>query len=199
MTVPALMSNTNGEEYRSKLKKAISGVNQALVLHYALEGLTAQDYSTPEDLINNVFKKRMNVIEIDDNTFPKGYNLNAGDCYELSAKNTFITQDGILFCITDLNWNNGSSYSGSDETKRPCNSFNTVPCSYYVGSPNLTIDVNAFKTPNKSTEYSSSPSDRYFAQIYNTKVEPLGAATDIINGSENVNTGELPGAPPWAM
>ena len=36
MTVPTLMNNTNAQEFRSALKKAISGANQALTLNYAL-------------------------------------------------------------------------------------------------------------------------------------------------------------------
>ena len=45
MTVPTLMNNTNAQEFRSALKKAISATNQALTLHYALEGSSAQDYA----------------------------------------------------------------------------------------------------------------------------------------------------------
>ena len=52
ITVPSLMNNTNAEEYRASLKKAISGLNQALILEYSLNGLTAKDYSTAEALVN---------------------------------------------------------------------------------------------------------------------------------------------------
>ena len=55
MTVPTLMNNTNAQEFRSALKKAISGVNQALTLNYALEGLAANDYTAAKDLVQDVF------------------------------------------------------------------------------------------------------------------------------------------------
>ena len=63
MTVPTLMNNTNAQEFRSALKKAISGTNQALTLHYALEGLSAQDYTTGTELVDGVFKTRMSTID----------------------------------------------------------------------------------------------------------------------------------------
>ena len=74
MTVPTLMNNTNAQEFRSALKKAISGVNQALTLHYALEGLGAQDYTSENghDIVADLFKKRMNVI---DGTYSSGYEI----------------------------------------------------------------------------------------------------------------------------
>ncbi len=92
ITVPSLINNTNAHEYRSKLKKAVSGLNQALTLHYALEGLTIDDYSSEADYINFILKKRMNLIEIDDNTFNSDYEINRylGGCTP-TAENSFIT------------------------------------------------------------------------------------------------------------
>ena len=103
MTVPTLMNNTNAQEFRSALKKAISGVNQALTLHYALEGLGAQDYADENDIITNLFEKRMNIVE---GAYTGGYVINGpggqGSCTPSNttcSKTAFTTQDGIILCI----------------------------------------------------------------------------------------------------
>ncbi|MDD3237416.1 MAG: type II secretion system protein [Candidatus Gastranaerophilales bacterium] len=47
MTIPALLNNTNKQEYRTGAKKALSVLNQAVSQHYALTG------ETLDDIINN--------------------------------------------------------------------------------------------------------------------------------------------------
>lgn len=175
MTVPTLMNNTNSQEFRSALKKAISGANQALTLHYALEGLGAQDYSSAADLVEEVFMTRMNVIEGDgSDTFPGGTNCSGGS--------VFTTQDGIMFCVT--NWDDGSA----DSQTGACNSYNTRPCIQNAG-PNLWIDVNGQKNPNRATTNSDQPRDQYQAQIYNQKVVPYGDPTQEVMFDRQVSTG----------
>ncbi|MCD7878770.1 MAG: prepilin-type N-terminal cleavage/methylation domain-containing protein [Candidatus Gastranaerophilales bacterium] len=174
MTVPTLMNNTNQQEFRTAFKKAISGLNQALTLHYALEGLTAQDYDTASGLVSSVFKTRMSVI--DSSTFSQ-YNsalsppsdTGFNKCNGQSDSNIFTTADGMIFCIA--NWSVGTGSTGV------CNSNNDVPC-VDTGSPynrpNVFIDVNGDKKPNTLTTDSSSPKDIYQAQIYAQKVVPYG-------------------------
>ena len=161
MTVPTLMNNTNAQEYRSALKKAIAGVNQALTLNYALEGLSANDYSTGTDLVNDVFKRRMSVID-------------GGDAFTdstlCSGSDVFTTADGMIFCVKDF-----VSNPNNDDQTSPCNSYNTAPCTN--GGANLWIDVNGVKKPNKATVNSTRPRDIYQAQIYAQKVVPYGAPT----------------------
>lgn len=179
MTVPTLMNNTNAQEFRSALKKAISGANQALTLHYALEGLGAQDYAQASDLVKDVFKKRMNVI--DAGTFNTDYLINGKAPV---VADTFTTQDGIVFTI--VNWDNGAS---SSETQTgACNSYNTKPCIKAAG-PNLWIDVNGEKNPNRVTTQSSHPRDQYQAQIYNQKVVPFGKPTQEVMFDKEVAVG----------
>ena len=158
MTVPTLMNNTNAQEFRSALKKAISGVNQALTLHYALEGMSASDYSSPEGIVDGVFKTRMSVIE-GESTFTNG----------CDDGKTFTTADGMLFCVT--NWEVGDL----DSQTGKCNTYNTLPCS--GDSPNLWIDVNGSKKPNMPTTNSARPRDIYQASIYAQKVVPYGQPT----------------------
>ena len=179
MTVPTLMNNTNSQEFRSALKKAISGANQALTLHYALEGLGAQDY-THATLVSDVFKKRMNVIEADGND----------DSFTATAcgGTTFTTQDGIMFCVN-------SNFEGntSDTQDAACNSYNTIPCvsgaTNDEADANFYIDVNGRKNPNKLTTTSNQPRDIYTAHIYNQKIVPYGDATQQVMFDKQVSTG----------
>lgn len=167
MTVPTLMNNTNAQEYRSALKKAIAGLNQALTLNYALEGLSAQDYTTGTQLVEDVFKRRMSVIEGDTS-------FTTTDC---SGTDVFTTADGMMFCVT------GFSSANSDTQGSVCDSYNTTGCisGATADSPapgaNLWIDVNGVKKPNRATTSASRPKDVYQATIYAQKVVPYGDPT----------------------
>ncbi len=170
MTVPTLMNNTNAQEFRSALKKAISATNQALTLHYALEGLSAQDYSSATDIVDDVFKTRMSIIESD-----------TSDDFTNSACSDAVwtTADGMKYCVT--NW----SSAQSDEQGTKCDSYNTEPCS--SDGANLWIDVNGDKKPNAITTSSNRPRDIYQAQIYAQKVIPYGAPTQQVMFDKDVS------------
>lgn len=173
MTVPTLMNNTNAHEFRSALKKAISGVNQALTLHYALTSESARDFTTATNLVDNVFKKRMSVMDDGSSNF-----TNTTACPTGSA--TFITADGIFFCVHKDNFSVGTDLDNGN-----CNVYNTVPCGT---APNLIIDVNGAKKPNALTEDSSRPKDIYQATIYSQRIVPYGNATQQVmydEGAQN--------------
>ncbi len=166
MTVPTLMNNTNAQEYRSALKKAISGLNQALTLNYALEGLSAQDYTSGTDLVNDVFKRRMSVIDGDTQ-------FTTNDC---QGNNVFTTADGMMFCVT------GFTSDMSDNQGTLCDSYNTTACVTgstpdAAGGANIWIDVNGVKKPNRATTSAKRPRDIYQATIYSQKVVPYGGPT----------------------
>ncbi len=63
MTIPSLMQSTAQQEYRVAFKKAISMINQAVTLNYALEGRDATDYSA-ENFIH-LMTQRLNVMSMD--------------------------------------------------------------------------------------------------------------------------------------
>ncbi len=177
MTVPTLMNNTNAQEYRSALKKAISGLNQALTLNYALEGLSANDYSTGTDLVNDVFKKRMSVIE-GETSFT---NTTACD-----ASDVFTTADGMLFCVKGFKGN-----QAADDQTSACNTYNTKPCTEDGNDgANIWIDVNGSKNPNMVTSNSKRPRDIYQATIYAQKVVPYGDPTQEVMFDKTVEVGE---------
>ena len=180
MTVPTLMNNTNAQEFRSALKKAIAGVNQALTLNYALEGLSVNDYSNASDLVENVFKKRMSVMEGTgmETTFP------SGDC---DGGQVFTTADGMIFCVAST----FATSPNADDQTSPCNSYNTVPCTTGGAvNANLWIDVNGTKNPNKATVDSARPRDVYQATIYAQKVVPFGQPTQEVMFDKTVTVGE---------
>ena len=162
ITIPTLMNNTNGQEYRSALKKAISQLNQALVLNYALTGLSSHDYTSAELIVNEIFSKRMNVID--------GVSqFTSSDC----DGTVFTTDDGMIFCVN----NYSSAYS--DVKGVSCDIYNMTPCVQSNG-PNLWIDVNGVRKPNRATTSYQRPRDIYQAQIYSQKVIPYGEPTQQI-------------------
>ena len=193
MTVPTLMNNTNAQEFRSAIKKAISGANQALTLHYALEGVGAQDYTDAQALVDNVFKVRMSVIE-DTEWLGTGTSDTEGTTGACEGA-VFTTADGMKFCV--MNTFAGNT-TGDDQTSG-CNSYNTVPCTANgADTQNLVIDVNGSKNPNRLTTNSDQPRDVYAAQIFNQKVIPYGAAAQavmfdkkvVVGGATNGNGGD---------
>ncbi|MCD7780207.1 MAG: type II secretion system GspH family protein [Candidatus Gastranaerophilales bacterium] len=174
MTVPSLMNNTNAQEFRSAFKKAISGANQALTLHYALEGLAASDYTDATDLVDEVFKTRMSIMDGNDQ-----YVVEVGGA---DSSNCWTTADGITFCIN--NWENDDSEGQGGR----CDSYNQNSCSASNDSPNLYIDVNGAKNPNKLTESSDRPRDIYTAAIYSQKVIPVGDAAQQVMYDKQVSS-----------
>ena len=174
MTVPTLMNNTNAQEFRSALKKAISATNQALTLHYALEGLTAQDYTSASALVDGVFKTRMSVIE-GSTAFTNSACSGQGG--------VFTTSDGMMYCVTNYASANDDSETGA------CDAYNLNPCATATTSPNLWIDVNGAKKPNTITTSSKRPKDIYQAMIYSQKVVPYGAPTQEVMFERGVSGG----------
>lgn len=163
MTVPSLMQNTNAQEYKSALKKAISGLNQALQLEYALNGRTAGDFENEAALVNELFKVRMSVME--------GGDANKFTDVESGCTNAWTTQDGIKFCIA--NFNN----AGAENDEGACNVYNTEPCGGSESEPNIYIDVNGDRKPNALTSNANRPKDGYKALLFAQKVVPVGDAT----------------------
>lgn len=191
MTVPTLMNNTNAQEFRSALKKAVSGANQALTLHYALEGLGAQDYTNAESLVEGVFKTRMSII--DDEEWIKAASGAADDDASTCTGKVFTTADGVKFCVMNTFKGNLDTDAGegenADPQSVPCNSYNTVPCTSDGSGWNMLVDVNGSKNPNRLTKTADQPRDRYTLTIYNQKVIPFGDAAQGVMFDKQVSAG----------
>lgn len=172
ITIPMLSQNKKNYEYTTGYKKALSTANQAIEQHYALEGLTVQDYVSAEELVNYLFKARMNTID-GSSTFTNEECANNGDSV------VFTTADGMIFCVSNF----------ATDTENPvgstCDMNDEHPCTDIDG-PNLWIDVNGERKPNKLTLLPNHPKDIFQAQIYAHKIVPYGdAETKIILGNDD--------------
>lgn len=150
MTVPTLMNNTNAQEFRSALKKAISSLNQAIEREYAVNSLNVGDYDDASGLATNLFGRNLQVIE-DSYTIPDGSEFPAGDA-------SFVTADGMAFSIQDFNKDN-------------CDFENETPCGV------INIDVNGSKGPNKITTSAKAPKDIYKVNLFNQRAVAGDTAT----------------------
>lgn len=151
MTIPTLMNSTNNQEFRVGLKKAISALNQAMSLNYALEGtqVGADNLSSSENIVNNLFKKRMSVIT----TATSGTAFGVGSTGITATDNTnvFYTADGARYAV---------SYAAG--------AYDPVADQMYYGL--ILIDVNGEKGPNTVCTNAQQPTDTYVATIYGNRV-----------------------------
>lgn len=150
MTIPTLMNSTNQQEFRVGLKKAISAVNQAVSLNYALEGKSIgdTDLDSSANVVTNLFQKRMSVIS----TATSDVAFATSSDVTPSTNNVFYTADGMRYAI---------NVSGSA-------TFDTDANEYYYGY--LLIDVNGDKGPNSLTTDAKAPRDTYIATVYGNRV-----------------------------
>ncbi len=91
LTIPSILINTEQNEYRSALKKALSTLNSVIELNIALEGygpIETVDMKTPddEDSLYNFFRKRMNILSTS-----KSFDMGG------TANYTFFTVDGMRY------------------------------------------------------------------------------------------------------
>ncbi len=150
MTIPTLMNSTNQQEFRVGLKKAISAVNQAVSLNYALEGKSIgdTDLDSSAGVVANLFQKRMSVIS----TATSDVAFATSSDVTPSTDNVFYTADGMRYAV------NVSSSA----------TFDTDANEYYYGY--LLIDVNGDKGPNSLTTDAKAPRDTYIATVYGNRV-----------------------------
>lgn len=143
---------SNSREYRNAFKKAVSTVNQAMTLNYALEE-NVQLGSIEE--FADLFDKRLHVISSNFNHTQQGNNYKPMKLYdnEISKYNLskysknpmFINTDGMLYMFEKFTPE--CKFIDEDE---PQNS----DCI-------MVVDVNGFKNPNGMTIDRNSPLDRY--------------------------------------
>ena len=159
MTIPTLMNNTNQQEFRVGLKKAISALNQAMSLNYALEGTTVGDttLASAQQVRDNLFKKRMSVVS----TGTAGSAFATTSSVTPDASGIFYTADGMRFGIGGFN-SAGVGHSNDE---------------WYYGF--IVVDVNGEKGPNVATTSASYPRDTYIVTMYGNRV---------VAGKENAST-----------
>lgn len=143
MTIPSVIINTNQQEYKTGLKKAVSVLNQAITMNMALENLSPSDTvnATPTNINSNertlmrYLGSRLNVIrETDTLTFGSGKNA------------AFYTADGMRF---EFPKKAGLSSVAVGSTVQLGHCTASTPCE-------VLVDVNGDRKPNPSSEAAAS-------------------------------------------
>ena len=196
MTMPTLMNQTQGAQYKTAYKKALSALSQALTLNVALDEWNFADLdgngTSPSYLLTDMLQKRMNVVRTETTSFNdakgKAYKVtgdptNKGTAPEggtaiASTNTTVFFNDGIMFtfptksdtCTADAT----VASVGSDGRSKVCKGF---------------IDVNGIKAPNKFVKCDAStaaaceiknPTDVYPVVFYDSTVLPNSPAAKAV-------------------
>ncbi len=201
MTMPTLMNQTNGAQYKAAYKKALSAISQGVTLNVALDGGSFADTtvastkdSSDSTSIAGLLRTRMNVVNLAESagyTFPtvkssvctKGDAVVACDTEGATEKNMttdlfMFFNDGsmLAFDKADFGCTNVAAESGG--TNKAC-----------YGA----IDVNGAKGPNKvvacdkkaadATDKSctvTSPTDIYPVVLYDQTILPASDAAKAV-------------------
>ncbi len=187
MTMPTLMNSTNGAQYRTAYKKALSVLSQAVVLNIALDDYdlsqTSTGTATDDANLYNMFNNRMNVIKTDEGSDDgtTGWNDGASSATAIfgakaSGNYTLYFNDGITFTFPKDAAGCTEAIAGAASSK--CHGV---------------IDVNGEKNPNKivscddasdNTETAGStnnckvtnPTDMYPVVFYDQSILPNSPA-----------------------
>lgn len=144
LTIPAILINTEQNEYRSAFKKALAMLNQVIELNIALDGygpLNADDWNTTTgDTLFDMFRRRMNVISVSESYSRGG-----------STNKAFFTADGMRYEFPQSPSLNGGLVRSAHCATTDVDSPNGVeddegntqdtPCL-------IIVDVNGEKRPN---------------------------------------------------
>ena len=184
MTMPTLMNSTNGAQYKTAYKKALSVLSQAVVLNVALDDYdmsqTVAETANDSASLYNMFNNRMNVVKTEGNAYSAS-NADTVKFGKNSGNYTLYFNDGITFTFptTAAECTEGNANIGIGDTKK---------C-YGV------IDVNGEKNPNKvvtcdgtSKQWNaggedckvSNPTDIYPVVMYDQTVLPATRAAEAV-------------------
>lgn len=183
MTMPTLMNQTNGAQYKAAFKKSLSAISQAVTLSVALNDLSFADTTESSEItstatkhnVADILRTNMKVIKSSDEVdynFPFNFGLVLYDCGDECG-----TESAVNFLVDRfLYFNDGSIFAILS------NDFNCTkekPC-YGV------IDVNGKKGPNKliscdngtlfDTCVVSNPTDIYPVIYYEQTILPADAS-----------------------
>ena len=183
MTMPTLMNATNGAQYKTAYKKALSVISQAIVLNLALDDYDLGTTTTTAETGTSIFallNNRMNVVRTETGAIT-GYSALlgssattlTGDAADLSTNYTVFFNDGIMFTFKKAAYDCRESrvmVDGEPADDTDCRGF---------------IDVNGTKAPNRQTVCNDdtsgddcvvdSPADIYPVVFYDQGIYP---ATD---------------------
>ena len=167
MTMPTLMNSTNGAQYKTAYKKALSVLSQAVVLNVALDDydmsqasdVTATATNGTSASLYNMFNNRMNVVKTSAGaTADAGWESSNGATKaqfgsKIATNYTLFFNDGIVFTFPKAAAN--------------CTAGNaSVDAKYCRGA----IDVNGEKNPNKMVVCDDGTVDGKSTPVTNCKV-----------------------------
>lgn len=178
MTMPTLLNSTNGAQYRTAYKKALSVLSQAVVLNVALDDYdlsqaTGTDTSTTGASLYALFKNRMNVI--DDSASNSNVDGWAASGDNAPSFGKSATDNYTLF------FNDGITFSF------PKDAANCASGKAHNQLCKGVIDINGSKNPNKVVTCAdgtttaddckvTNPTDIYPVVMYDQSVLPNSAA-----------------------
>ena len=187
MTMPTLMNSTNGAQYKTAYKKALSVLSQAVVLNVALDDYdmsqTTSTTTNDNASLYNLFNNRMNVVKTNDGT-------GNATAWKISGEGTVTNlKMGPGSGNYTLYFNDGIAFS-FPTTAAACTEGNaTTKASKCYGL----IDVNGEKNPNKVVNCDgndwdaddkdckvSNPTDIYPVVMYDQTVLPATRAAEAV-------------------
>ena len=145
--MPTLMNSTNGAQYKTAYKKALSVLSQAVVLNVALddydmsqatETSAAKATDGNSASLYNLFNNRMNVVKTATTGTGWTASNNSKIKFAQASNYTLFFNDGIVFSFKN-NDGNCTDYN-------PAGGITTDERCYGV------IDVNGEKNPNKEVK-----------------------------------------------
>ncbi len=195
IAVPSVISNSQQQEFKTGLRKAVSVLNSAITMNMALDGETPYDNANTFGFL----MKHMSILKSARNTDYWTATFGAGGNYlDMNADNAvFYTTDGMRFEFNGIG--SSTSYTSGGHTSlhesgiRPCENLhpNNINYAAYCGgcgsyglSDNsnkttkppclILVDVNGDKKPTpgniKCKEYACAVKDnRYFVPIAASK------------------------------
>lgn len=162
MTIPSLMNQTGQAEFKTGFKKAVSVLNQAVTMSFALDGTDFSSLATAGTVtgsIYNMFTSKMSVV-----------NTVAGAITTMGSF-TGATNNYTLF------FNDGMAIT-FPSAATSCTTAGQANC-------RILVDVNGAKSPNRLSQATSGGTtsgiyDQFALNMYNQQVDPRGDAAKYI-------------------
>ena len=186
MTMPTLINQTNGAQYKAAYKKALSAIAQGITLNVALDdksfadATVESDDSAPANSVAGFLKSRMNVVNLTDDA---GYTL----------PTLTVSSETVQCSEAEMNDENTSECNGTNTTKTVSVTVNPDLFMFFNDgsmfgfladdteckagdSCYAMIDVNGQKGPNKLVEDANKPTDIYIVEYFDQTIRPVTEA-----------------------
>lgn len=192
MTMPTLMNQTQGAQYKAAFKKSLSALSQAVTLNVALDDYNFADIDGSTYKLDTMFKNRMNVVRAEtgsDNIKDSGdqpYKAKTGTGDGVGSDQSIGGSNVTLF------FNDGIMFTFDPDAAQNCSFDETIGGSAAKRCKGL-IDVNGTKAPNRIIKCDSgdgkpdssdckvnSATDVYPVYFYDQTVLPATAAAKAV-------------------